>query len=138
RFEGGALGTIYLVYALPRAGGDGYAAIRGTLGSIKLTPDGALTRIGAGSREDPLEEEQRRYGAADVGGYGAGALVQIRDWLDAIRTGREPRVPGEDLVRALDGIGAAAESARLGTRIQVPRAPASQTTGSHRFPRSND
>lgn len=129
RFEGGALGAIYLVNALPRPGGDGYVAVRGTLGSIKLTPDGALTWIGAGSPENPLGAEERRYDTAHVGGYGPAALLQIRDLLDAIGSGREPRVTGADLVRALDVIDAAYESARLGVAVAVPSAPAAPRTG---------
>ena len=119
RFEHGALGTLHLANALPRAAGDGYVAVRGTLGSIKLAADGTMTWIGAGSREDPLEVQERRYGTADVGGYGPGALLQIRDLLDAIGTGREPRVAGADLVRALEVIDAAYLSAEAGRRVRV-------------------
>jgi UDP-N-acetyl-2-amino-2-deoxyglucuronate dehydrogenase len=123
RFEHGALGTVYLVNALPRPGGDGYVALRGTLGSLKLTPDGALTWIGAGSREDPIELEERHFDVPPSGGYGPAALLQIRDLLDAIRTGGEPRVTGADLVPALEVIDAAYESARLGKAMAVPLDP---------------
>ncbi len=117
RFERGALGTIYLANALPRPAGDGYVAVRGTSGSLKLTPDGALTWLGAGTREDPVEFEERRFDVPDTGGYGAAAALQIRDLLDAIRTGREPTVTGADLLPALEVIDAAYASARLGRAV---------------------
>jgi predicted dehydrogenase len=123
RFEGGALGTLYLANALPRPASDGYVAVRGTLGSIKLSPDGAMTWIGRESRGDPLEAEDWVSEKADVGGYGPEALLQIRDLLDAIRNGRAPRVTGADVVRALDVIDAAYESARLGERVVVGPLP---------------
>lgn len=123
RFERGALGTIYLANALPRAFNDGYVALRGTSGSLKLTPDGGLTWIGPGTAENPIEAEERRYDVPDAGGYGQAALLQIRDLLDAIRSGREPRVTGADLVPALDVIDAAYESARVGRAVAVPLAP---------------
>ena len=49
----------------------------------------------------------------------SGALLQIRDLVDAIRIGREPRVTGVDLVRALEVIDAAYASAALGRPVQV-------------------
>jgi predicted dehydrogenase len=129
RFEHGALGALYLVNALPRPAGDGYVAVRGTLGSIKLTPDGAMTWIGAGSRDGTLEVDERHYDRPDEGGYGPEALLQIRDLLDAIRIGREPRVTGADLVRALEVIDAAYESARLRKPVSVRGVPVASPTG---------
>jgi UDP-N-acetyl-2-amino-2-deoxyglucuronate dehydrogenase len=120
RFAGGALGFLYLCNALPRPASDGYVAVRGTHGSVKLTSDRVLTWIGAGSREDPVQMEERRYSTVSVGGYGPQAVLQIRDLLDAIRTGREPRVTGLDLVRALEVIDAAYESAAVGRPVRVP------------------
>jgi predicted dehydrogenase len=119
RFEGGALGFHYLANALPRPAIDGYVALRGTHGSIKLTFDHMLTWIGSGSRDDPLQTEERRYAAAGVPGYGPEALQQIRDLLDAIRDRREPRVTGQNLIRALAVIDAAYESAAVGRPVQV-------------------
>src|SRR5438105_270949 len=48
RFDGGALGFLYLSNALPRPASDGYVAVRGTHGSMKLTSDRVMTWIGAG------------------------------------------------------------------------------------------
>jgi predicted dehydrogenase len=119
RFDGGALGLVYLSNALPRPASDGYVAVRGTHGSIKLTPDRVMTWVAAGSREDPVQLEERRYSTAIVGGYGPEALLQIRDLIDSIRTARQPRVTGRDLVRALEVIDAAYESAALGRPVKV-------------------
>jgi predicted dehydrogenase len=118
-FKSGAFGFLYLANALPRPTSDGYAAMRGTLGSIRLSTDRVMTWIGAGSREDPLRSEERRYAPVAVGGYGPEALSLIRDLLDAIRTGREPRVTGRDLVQALEVIDAAYESAALGRPVKL-------------------
>ena len=54
RFAGGAIATVHYAYALPRPGYDGYVALRGSGGSVKLTPEGRLTWLGPGSTEDPL------------------------------------------------------------------------------------
>lgn len=125
RWEGGALGTLHLSNSLPRPATDAYLAVRGTGGSINVTSDRTLTWIGPGSREDPLQREERRYSTARVAGYGAGALHLIRDLLDAIRTGREPAVTGRDLVRALEVIEAAYESAALRRPVEVAVEPLS-------------
>ena len=53
RFRSGALATLHVANALPRPGLEGHVAIRGSLGSVTLTPDGRLHRTGPGSREDP-------------------------------------------------------------------------------------
>jgi predicted dehydrogenase len=113
RFDGGALGFVYLSNALPRPASDGYVAVRGTHGSIKLTSDRVMTWLEAGTTQE------RRYPTRGVGGYGPEALFQIRDLLEAIQTGREPRVTGRDLVRALEVIDAAYESAALGRPVEV-------------------
>jgi len=121
RFAGGGLGTLHFVNAFPRPGSEGYMAFRGERGSIRIDFTGDLTWWGRGNREDPLRVEQRHYELMEFGGYGAGSLIQIRDWLDAIRDDRDPMVTGEDLVRALEVIDAAYESAASGRRVTVAR-----------------
>ena len=122
RFAGGGLGTLHFVNAFPRPGSEGYMAFRGEKGSIRIDCTGDLTWWGPGNRQDPVRVEQRHYELMDAGGYGAGSLIQIRDWLDAIREDRDPMVTGEDLVRALEVIDAAYESAASGRRVMVTRA----------------
>ena len=119
RYASGAIGTLHFVNALPRPGGEGYMRFSGERGSIKIASDGSLTFWGAGSRQDPIRVEERRYELSAWVGYGPGSLVQIQDWLDAIREGRDPVVTGEDLVRALEVIDAAYESAASGRRVEV-------------------
>ena len=119
RFSGGGLGTLHFVNAFPRPASDGYLAFRGEKGSVKISSDGDLTWLGPGSREDPVLTEERHYTVADVGGYGATALVEISDLLAAIREDRDPLVTGEDLVRALEVIDAAYESAATGRRVTI-------------------
>jgi UDP-N-acetyl-2-amino-2-deoxyglucuronate dehydrogenase len=113
RFDGGALGFLYLSNALPRPASDGYTAVRGAQGSIKLTLDRVMTWIDSG------RTEEQRYPATRAVGYGPEALLLIRDLLEAIRTGRQPRVTGRDLVRALDVIDAVYESAARGRPVRV-------------------
>jgi predicted dehydrogenase len=120
RFSGGGLGTIHFVNAFPRPASDGYLAFRGEKGSVKISSDGDLTWIGPGTRENPVLTEERHYTVANVGGYGATALVEIADLLAAIREDRDPLITGEDLVRALEVIDAAYESAATARRVTIP------------------
>jgi predicted dehydrogenase len=119
RFAGGAIATVHYAYALPRPGYDGYVALRGSGGSVKLTPEGRLTWLGPGSTEDPLVAQETTYTTAKVPGYGAGGLAIIDDLLGAIAEDRDPLATGEDLVRALRVIEAAYRSAESGTRVRV-------------------
>lgn len=120
RYESGAIGTLHFVNAFPRPGGEGYMRFSGEKGSVKISGD-TLTFWGPGSREDPIRLEERRYDVSAWVGYGPHSLVQIQDWLDAIRERRDPMVTGEDLVRALEVIDAAYESADSGRRVTVRR-----------------
>lgn len=119
RFESGALGTLHYAYVLPRTGSDGYLALRGDHGSVKVLPSGAVTWIGPGSVSDPVTEEHLSYDNRQVTGYGAMGATIIEDLLDAIEEGREPRSTGEDAVAALQVIDAIYESARTGRRASV-------------------
>jgi predicted dehydrogenase len=121
RYASGAIGTLHFVNAFPRPGGEGYMRFSGERGSIKISGDGTLTFWGPGDRADPIRLEERRYEMAAWIGYGPTSLVQIQDWLDAIREGRDPVVTGEDLVHALEVIDAAYESAESGRRVRVRR-----------------
>ncbi|MBM4407655.1 MAG: Gfo/Idh/MocA family oxidoreductase, partial [Chloroflexi bacterium] len=121
RYASGAIGTLHFVNAFPRPGGEGYMRFSGENGSIKISGEGTLTWWGPGSRQDPIRLEERRYEVSDWVGYGPHSMVQIQDWLDAIREKRDPMVTGEDLVRALEVIDAAYESAASGRRVAVRR-----------------
>lgn len=129
RFAGGGMGTLHLVNTLPRPGYLGHVAFHGTRGSVWVDHGGGVRWFGPGDRDDPLRIERRSHEEAPVGGYGAGGLRLIRDWLDAIRDGREPIVSGDALVRALEVTDAAYRSAASGTREPVRRGPGIQAVG---------
>jgi predicted dehydrogenase len=119
RFSGGAIGTIHYAYALPRTMGDGYLALRGEGGSLKIVPDGTLTWIGPGSRRDPVMSATLTYENRDVAGYGPMALATIDDWLRAIAEDRQPLASGEAVIAALRVIDAAYQSAASGQRVRI-------------------
>ena len=121
RYASGAIGTLHFVNAFPRPGGEGYMRFSGEKGSLKITGEGVLTWWGPGNRADPIRSEEHRYEFVAWSGYGPTAMEQIQDWLDAIRERRDPIVTGEDLVRALEVIDAAYESADAGRLVPVRR-----------------
>lgn len=121
RYENGAIGTVHYAYALPRPGNDGYIALRGTEGSIRIQSTGVLTWIGPGTREEPLETLTTTYELAKAPGYGPLARACVADWLDAIANNRQPRATYIDALNALRIVDAAYESARTGQTISLNR-----------------
>jgi predicted dehydrogenase len=119
RFAGGAIGTVHYAYALPRTMGDGYLALRGAGGSVKVQPDGTLDWIGPGSAQDPVMSQRSTYESPKVPGYGATAMAIIDDLMRAIEEDRDPLANGDAVIGALRVIDAAYESARTGTRVRV-------------------
>lgn len=119
RFAGGAIGTVHYAYALPRAANEGYLALRGTGGSVRIQSDGTLSWIGPGDARDPVMSQQSTYEMRQAPGYGPMALAIIDDLLRAIAEERDPLAPGEAVVAALRVIDAAYESARTGKRVRV-------------------
>lgn len=53
------------------------------------------------------------------GYYGPGHPAQIADFIDAVKTGRPPRITGETAARTMRALYAVYESARTGTRVAV-------------------
>lgn len=121
RYASGAIGTVHYAYALPRPGNDGYIALRGTEGSIRIHSSGVVTWIGPGMREDPLETQTTTYELAKVGGYGPLARACIADWLDAIANDRQPLATYADALAALRIVDSAYESARTGQTVSLTR-----------------
>jgi predicted dehydrogenase len=121
RYASGAIGTVHYAYALPRPGNDGYIALRGTEGSIRIQSTGVVTWIGPGTRENPLETQTTTYELAKTGGYGPLARACIADWLDAIAENRQPVASYADAIAALKIVDAAYESARNGQTISLNR-----------------
>jgi len=119
RLAGGSIGTMHFAYALPRTGGEGYAALRGSLGSVRLNTDGATEWIGPGSTADPLRSETVTTDTVHLSGYGAAGAAIVTDLLDAIGHDRDPLATGENARDALRVVDAAYESARTGMRVDI-------------------
>jgi predicted dehydrogenase len=120
RFEGGAVGTIQHSYSLPARGYRGHLAVRGLDASLELGLDDDLVVL-TRSDDGTLVESRRAFSVPSMGGYGAGGHAAVTDLLGAIRDGRDTEAPFDDLVRALDVVDAAYESARSGRRVRVRR-----------------
>ncbi len=119
RFESGALGTMHFAYALPRPGGNGYAAFRGSSASLSIEPNGTQTWIHPGTSHDPMQRQVSTYELAPAIGYGSVGLRIIDDLLGAIAENRPPLATGAHAIRALEVIDAIYEAASTGTRVRV-------------------
>jgi predicted dehydrogenase len=119
RTTSGALGTMHFAYALPRPGGEGYVALRGSDGSVRIDANGTTTWIGAGSPDDPLLTEQTTFDSIRLPGYGSAGHAIIADLLEAISDDRQPLATLDDAVTALQVIDAVYESAIDGRRVHV-------------------
>ncbi len=119
RYASGAIGTVHYAYALPRPGGEGYVAIRGTKGSVKILPDGSWTLTVDGSVDAPLLSRTVSYETGPSTGYGAIGAVILADLLGAIEEGRQPLATGRDVASALRVIDAMYASARDGGLVEV-------------------
>jgi predicted dehydrogenase len=120
RFEGGAVGTIAHSYALPARGYRGRLALRGLDASVELGLADDLVLL-TGGDDGALVEERRVFDEPAVPGYGAGGRAVVADLIGAIREGRATEARIDALVRALEVIDAAYESARTGRHVAVPR-----------------
>ena len=123
RYESGAIGTLHYVYALPRTGGEGHVAIRGTNGSVRILPDGSWTWTGPGTLLDPMMSQTTTYESRSSSGYGAVGAVIVDDLLRAIEEDRDPLATGAHAVAALRMIDAIYAAANTGTRIHLGLSP---------------
>jgi UDP-N-acetyl-2-amino-2-deoxyglucuronate dehydrogenase len=119
RYASGAIGTVHYAYALPRTGGEGYVALRGSGGSVKVLPSGNVTWIGPGSAADPVLVQETTFTTQSFPGYGSAGVSILDDLLAAIAEGRDPQATGEHVTEALRIIDAAYEAARTGTRVRL-------------------
>ena len=119
RFAGGAVGTLHHAYALPARGYRSRLAVRGLDGSVELGLEEELVLLTASGSAGQLREERTAFDVPSAPGYGAAGRAAVQDLLDAIRDGREPEANGEALIRALELIDAAYESARTGRRVRL-------------------
>ena len=119
QLAGGSIGTMHFAYALPRPGGEGYAAFRGSDASVTLSASGATEWIGPGSITDPMRSESYSSEIARLPGYGSAGAAIVSDLLDAIENERDPLATGENARDALRVVDAAYASARSGERIRI-------------------
>jgi len=110
RFENGALGTVSATTATK--GGDDRIEINGTDGSMTLA-GGDVTSFDVGTGEETNYGAETTVVDVDVSplSWGEGHALAVRDFVDALREGREPAVPPAEARRAVDVIlaGKAAE-----------------------------
>ena len=118
RFAGGAIGTIHHAYALPARGYRSGLALRGQDASVELGLGDDLVVLTPGA-DGELHEERSSFDVAAVPGYGATGRAGVRDLVDSIRDGHDTQAGGEVLVRALEVVDAAYESARTGARVRL-------------------
>jgi predicted dehydrogenase len=119
RFAGGALGTMHFAYALPRTGGEGYLALRGSATSVRIDPGGTTTWIGPGDSHDPVLTQTTSVEMAGASGYGSVGNRIIDNLLAAIEEDRDPLATGDQIVRALEVVDAIYEATRTGARVRV-------------------
>lgn len=118
RFAGGGVGTIHHAYALPAPGYRGRLALRGLDASVELGLDHDLVVLTRGD-DGILVESHRNFAVPATPGYGAEGRAAVADLLGAIAEGRATAAPLDALIRALDVIDAAYESARTGRRVRL-------------------
>ncbi len=117
QLEGGAIGTMHFAYALPRVGGSGYVALRGSKSSVRIDATGAIEWIGPASVRDPLRVETSTSDVVRLPGYGAAGASIVADLLDAVEHDRDPLATGENARDALRVVDAAYTSARIGQPV---------------------
>jgi predicted dehydrogenase len=119
RFAGGALGTMHFAYALPRTGGEGHVALRGSAASVRIEAGGTATWIGPGDIHDPVLTQTSTIAMVKATGYGSVGNRIIDDLLAAIEEDRDPLATGEHIINALQVVDAIYEAARTGARVKV-------------------
>ena len=131
RFESGTIGTFQAGYMLPFSGQgymgpsyDTYIAIRGTAGNIVWDPTQAgAPSFSAESAIPAWEASHRRnfrYELPQCDAYGGTHGVQfVRDFLNAIQSDTEPKIPGSDMLRVLRILDAAYESNETGRHVKI-------------------
>ena len=131
RFQSGMIGTLQAGYMLPFSGQgylgpsyDTYIAIRGTAGNIIWDP----TQVGAPSFSaestvpawEASPHRTFRYELPQCDAYGGVHGVQfVRDFLNTIQSGTEPKITGGDMLRVLRILDAAYESNETGRHVQI-------------------
>ncbi|MFB6140907.1 MAG: Gfo/Idh/MocA family protein [Halosimplex sp.] len=118
RFENGAVGTVAVTTATK--GGTDRTEVNGTEGSFALGDDGiADFRVGTGQETHWSAETEDVAVDGDPHDAGSGHEAVVRDFVDAVREGREPEVPASEAREAVDIILAAYRSAETGERVAL-------------------
>ena len=119
RFENGAVGTVAVTVATK--GGTDRTEINGTEGSLALGDDGIEIRLGTGEETLWGAETESPAPAVESAAHPAGAGHEgvVRDFVDAVREGREPEVPAREARAAVDIVFAAYRSAETGERVAL-------------------
>ncbi|QLH80589.1 Gfo/Idh/MocA family protein [Halosimplex pelagicum] len=118
RFENGAVGTVAVTMATK--GGTDRTEINGTEGSLALG-DGIELRVGTGEETLWGAETESRTPAVESAAHPAGTDHEgvVRDFVDAVREGREPEAPAREARAAVDIVLAAYRSAESGERVAL-------------------
>lgn len=119
RLANGAIGTMHFAYALPRSGGTGYMALRGSDASVTIDATGITEWIGAGSVDDPLRVETITSDIDRLPGYGSAGALIVADMIAAIENDRDPLATGEDARNAMRVVDAAYQSANTGRPVLI-------------------
>lgn len=118
RFENGALGTVEATTAVK--GGVDRVEVNGTEGTVAL--DGqAIARLEVGTGAESrygAETESREVDVGEVA-WGEPHAAVVGDFVDALRTGREPMVPAREAREAVDAVLAAYESVERGEPVAL-------------------
>ncbi|QPV64975.1 Gfo/Idh/MocA family oxidoreductase [Halosimplex litoreum] len=119
RFENGAVGTVAVTMATK--GGTDRTEINGTEGSLALGDDGIEVRVGTGEETLWSAETQSRAPAVERAAHPAGDGHEgvVRDFVNAVRDGRDPEAPAREARAAVDIVLAAYRSAETGERIAL-------------------
>lgn len=117
RFENGAVGTIEATTAVK--GGADRTEINGTNGTIVFEGNDVTKFVVGDGEEDPYHAPTTdREVNLDDFEWPDGHVAAVEDFVDAVREGREPAVPGREARKAVDVILAAYESSETGRAVR--------------------
>jgi predicted dehydrogenase len=123
RYENGVVGTLHAGYYLKRAGDakDMFIGIRGSLGAVAWEPGMPTVKMfSAAPQWASAPERTFSYTWPQCPAYaGQWGLDHMKDFVSAIRSGREPLVTGQNALRVLRILDAVYESARRGKLVKL-------------------
>ncbi len=122
RFESGATGVLQASTAFT-PGFPERLEVHGTMGSAVITGDQLTTWAVPGDRRpSPPLATAAASGASDPMAIALEPFArQFQDFADAVRTGRRPKVSGEEGLRTLEVVDAIYQACRTGRTITLAR-----------------